>query len=214
MNPTSTSVPPRAPTAAEARWLTGTVAHCDADTCYVSLEREGRACEARRAFGCLVAPAVGDLVAVLCDEHGQHHVIAVLHRPVEAEATLSMPGRMVIEAPAGLAVRAGQGIELQADVLDGRVGEVRWWSRLMQLTGKELLVRTGLARLACSVADLVTQRSQVQAERSYRTIAATEHVRTRVLDVQAEQVVHLRARHTLVTAQQLTKLDGAQVHVG
>jgi hypothetical protein len=138
----------------------------------------------------------------------------VLHRPVEAEATLSVPGRMVIEAPAGLAVRAGQGIELQADVLDGRVGEVRWWSRLMQLTGKELLVRTGLARLACSVADLVTQRSQVQAERSYRTIAATEHVRTRVLDVQAEQVVHLRARHTLVTAQQLTKLDGAQVHVG
>lgn len=212
MNATHTPAQPAL--AGAALWITGTVAHRDGDVLYVSVEHEGRAREARRAFGCLVTPEVGDVVCVLCDERGQHHVTTVLHRPDASEATLGVPGRLAIEAPAGLTVRTGQGIELHAERLDGHVTEARWWSRLVQITGKELLVRTGLARLASEVAELMTQRVQINAERSYRHVTEAEHVRAGVLDMKAEQVVHIRARHTIVTAQQLTKLDGSQVHVG
>lgn len=210
----ATHTPAESTLAAPARWLTGTVAHCDGEALYVSVEHEGRAREARRAFGCLVTPVIGDLVCVLCDERGQHHVTAVLHRADAADATLNVPGRLAIEAPAGLAVHARQGIELRADKLEAHVTEARWWSRLVQFTGKELLVRTGLARVATDVAELMTKRVQLNAERSYRNVTEAEHVRAGVLDVKAEHVVHIRARNTIVTAQQLTKLDGSQVHVG
>src|SRR5690625_425841 len=60
-----------------------------------------RSREARRAFGCLVQPEVGDVVLVDDDPSGVSYVLSVLERPEPRSATLSVPGDMHLVAPTG-----------------------------------------------------------------------------------------------------------------
>jgi hypothetical protein len=209
----STKQPVQAPaTGATATWATGQVVDRDGEIVYVSLRE--RVCEARRALGCVVVPEPGDLVAVLCDESHAHHVMQVLQRTGGAPLIWAAPQALTINAPGGLNLRTDATLTVQGSRLEGKVDEVRWWSRLLHFTGVELIARTRLARWVGEVTELLTQRLQVNAQRSYRTVEQAEHVRTGLLDVQARHAVHIRARHALIRAKDLAKVDGAQIHVG
>ncbi len=200
------------PAVGTATWATGQVVDRDGELVYVSLRE--RVCEARRALGCAVVPEPGDLVAVLCDESRAHHVIQVLQRAGGAPLIWAAAQALTISAPDGLNLHTDAVLTVQGSRLEGKVDEVRWWSRLLHFTGVEFIARTRLTRWVGEVTELLTQRLQVNAQRSYRNIEQAEHVRTGLLDVQAQHAVHIRARHALIRAKDLAKVDGAQIHVG
>lgn len=67
-----------------------------------------------------------------------------------------------------------------------------------------------VARTVQSVADHVTAR----AKRVFRFITELDQNRSRQIDYRAESTARLSGQSTVVTAHELVKVDGEQVHIG
>jgi hypothetical protein len=70
------------------------------------------------------------------------------------------------------------------------------------------------AKLAATVLDTSVERLTQRATRAYRFVEEFEHVRAERLDYAAKKNLSLHAENALVTAEQLVKIDGSQIHLG
>ncbi len=50
--------------------------------------------------------------------------------------------------------------------------------------------------------------------RAYRTVEETDHLRAESIDHRAEKTLKMHAENSLLTSEQLVKVDGSQVHIG
>lgn len=197
------------PTAAQ--WLVGRIAHREAELLYVSLGDQVR--EGRRALGCVLVPEPDDVVAVLVAAD-QLYVLQVLERSSSAGLVWDAPGPLTLRADEGLNLRTQKSLTLEGDRCHGRFDEVSWWSRVLRVTGGELIAQSRALRWVGECAEMIADRLQLSARRSYRNISEAEHLRTGLLDVRVENSVQLKARHVLIKGSELAKIDGAQIHVG
>jgi len=62
--------------------------------------------------------------------------------------------------------------------------------------------------------DSVVERLSQRVRRSYRKVEELEQVHAQQLDYVATKNVSVRGHNTLLTAEELVKLDGEQVHLG
>ena len=60
----------------------------------------------------------------------------------------------------------------------------------------------------------VTERFVQRAERAYQFITRTEVVRAEYIEMEAKAAFHVESEATLVNSAGLTKIDGAQIHLG
>lgn len=180
-------------------------------------------CGARRAVSCLVEPEVGDRVLVATDEEGQAFVLAVLERRAGAALRLGAEADVTWHVPGGrFSVAAARGIDLvtagEAAVAAGalkvtaadaklRLDEVSFLGRLVQAQAETV-------KLVAGALDHTLERFWQRVKRSYRFVAEQDHVRAGHLDYAAKENAHLRGKNTLLTAQQLVKVDAGQVHLG
>lgn len=203
----------------QARWQTGEVIDQDGALLSVSVEGEKHIHPARRAFSCLMEPMPGDLVCLMFSETGVLYVTNILERQLSesgsrAEATLHFSGQLSLKADAGLALETGDKLKIRAKKLEGAVSEVNWVSRLAQITSKEILMVTGLARLTCKVRELFAGHFQMSADNSYRNITKTDNVRAGVYNLRADSLASIRAPCAIIKANKLAKIDSSQVHIG
>lgn len=179
--------------------------------------------EARRAASCLLEPERGDRVLVATPD-GEAWVLAVLER---AEPTavnrLVVSGDLEIQVPDGrFGVAAQESIDLvtakdlkivaggiDVNAVDASVA----FERLTMLAG---LVRAELERIKLTASRSDSQIEQIsqRSKRTFRTVEELDCVRAETIDYQAEKVAQITAETTLVTATELIKLDGEQVHIG
>ncbi|RST50640.1 DUF3540 domain-containing protein [Variovorax sp. MHTC-1] len=204
--------PKLAASPAASAYLVGSVVETAFDVVYVSFER--RVHEAARAFSCMVVPEPGDEVGLFRTPDGRLFMTAVLSRASGAPLTLHAPEGFTLKSDKDIRLEAQQAVHLQAATFAGQFDSAHWAARLMRVTGVEFVLRSAAARLFAEAAEAVLSRLQVSADRSYRHIAQAEHVRTGILDVKAEHVANIRAGTMLLSSRELTKVDGAQIHVG
>jgi len=139
---------------------------------------------ARRAASCLLEPCVGDRVALLSSPRGECWVIAVLERAEPASVA-------ALSVDGDLALRgATVSIAGSADVEIGR------------------------ARLTASTLDVVAERVHTRAKRVMRFVEEIEQLRAGGIDAVARNLLNLRGKTTVVTAEEVAKIDGAQVLIG
>jgi hypothetical protein len=178
---------------------------------------------ARRAVSCLVEPEVDDYVLVSGAPDGRAWVLAVLEREPGAGASLTADGDLRIKLPAGrFAVVAQEGVDLlsgkDVNVVSGevKVSAVEGSVTLDRLSYLGSFVRAEVEKikLAASTFDSVLDRISQKVRRSYRIVAEMDQLRAEQVDHEARQTMSLRARNTLVTAEELVKLDGEQIHLG
>ena len=62
--------------------------------------------------------------------------------------------------------------------------------------------------------DAAIERVTHKLKRSYRIVEEVDCVRSREMDYRATNNVSIRGKNALVTAEELVKLDGSQIHVG
>jgi hypothetical protein len=62
--------------------------------------------------------------------------------------------------------------------------------------------------------DSVAERVAARVRRSYRTVEECDQVRAERIDYVAKGTMTLHAENALLTAEELVKLDGEQIHVG
>jgi hypothetical protein len=178
---------------------------------------------ARRAVSCLVEPEVDDYVLVSGAPDGRAWVLAVLEREAGAGASITADGDLRIKLPAGrFAVAAQEGVDLlsgkDVNVVSGEVkvtaAEGSVTVGTLAYLGSFVRAEVEKVKLAASTFDSVLERFSQKVRRSYRIVEELDQLRAEQIDHAAKQNMSLRGRNTLVTAEELVKLDGEQIHLG
>lgn len=176
----------------------------------------------RRAFSCLIDPRPGDRVAI-CGSGGETFVLAVLERADQNTVThLRVDGDLLLEATHDLQIRAGReliGAAQQTLRLDTQ--ELRVGTRTAHLTGEDVEVQagearlhTGLMRVVANVLESVAKRITQVSRTSYRSVETVDHLRAAHVDHAASTSMRLHGSTVVLTAEQLTKVDAEQIHLG
>jgi hypothetical protein len=164
---------------------------------------------ATRAVSCLVAPERDDVVLVAGERRGRCYVLAVLERPDASDLRIQVDGNLTLELPQGrFAVAAEEGLDLLskgavsmvADRIDGCAREGNF--TLDSITVVAGAVTTTLQRLFQAV------------KQAFRRVEEIEHVRAGQIDYASEGTLRLHGQNTLISARQLVKADGGQIHLG
>ena len=186
------------------------------------VETSLEAFDAQRAHSCLTSPREGDRVLVAIAPTGENWVLAVLDRAhdetvIEVDGDLAIrcrTGRLDLGAADGMSLMSGGEVSttarsvhvraVDADVAVTRLGVVSRY------------VMAELERVKCvgqtvhSVFDRLTQR----VKHSLRTVEEIDQLKAKQIDYRSEETTSLRSSNTVVTAEQLVKLDGGQIHLG
>jgi len=192
------------------------------DGAWCELEGSSGARRARRAAGCLLAPAVGDTVLTARSERGAW-VLAVLERGAEGPARVALDGDLELALPSGrLAVAARDGVDLAAGAAvtvvapavavhapEGTLSVER-----LSLLGGVVEVDVGRARVVAGALDQTVERVTARVKRALRFVEEFDELRAGRIDYVARALLSLHGRDAAVTADGLAKVDGAQVHVG
>ena len=62
--------------------------------------------------------------------------------------------------------------------------------------------------------DAVAERITQKAQRAYRMVSELDQLRARHLDYRADHSARISSENTIVTAREVVKVDGEQVHIG
>jgi hypothetical protein len=198
----------------------GTVAVRDGSALIVETDSGRR--RARRALSCLVEPRARDRVLVATST-SEAWVLAVLERADTAPVELRVDGDVTLAAPSGrlgLVAQDGVAITTASEVAVAsaslRVSTVAAEVSVDELGffGRVLKGDVGRMQLVADAVDSVIGRVTQRAQRVYRFVEELEHVRAERLDMQAKRTLHLRGKDTLMSAEELMKINGDQIHLG
>lgn len=187
------------------------------------VETDSGELSAKRAASCLLEPAPGDVVLVAVAGANQAYVLAVLEREEGAPGRIRLEGDLDVELRRGrFQVTADEGVGLASakDVsivssgvsLRAITGEVA----LKSLSFLSDIVRAEVDRtkLLLGSLDSVMDRLSQRVKRAHRVVEESDHLRAERVDYSAKETMSLHGGNTLVTAEELVKLDGEQIHVG
>jgi len=177
----------------------------------------------RRALSCLVEPMVGDRVLVAGDFNSELFVIAVLERENTSEIRMTIEGNLTLGLPNGrFSVAAAHGIEListgdmglTASDMTIRASKGHVFFDNLSYLGRRVFAQMEGIKLVGGFFDAILERINHRVKRSYRVVEELDHLRSEEIDYRAEKNMSLRGQNALVTAKELVKIDGDQIHLG
>ena len=156
---------------------------------------------------------------------GACFVVAVLEREaMAATASITADGDFAIRVPRGrLSLAAEGGVEISAPGKDVtivantlEVDAVKAHVGLDRLDLVSTFVRAEFERAKTVAASLESALGRVfeRATRVYRKVDEIEQVRAERLSMEATTTLSLHGENTMLTAEELVKVDGAQIHLG
>jgi hypothetical protein len=178
---------------------------------------------ARRAASCLTPPQPGDLVLLATSARGDCYLLAVLERREGAETEIGVDGDLAIRARSGrVTIAAQQGVDLvsaaDVSVAAGRFELVAAAGQVvldqLGFVGERVRAEVAKVKLFARTFDAVLERFSERVKRSYRTVEEQDQLRAEQIDYRAERTMCLRAENTVMTARELVKVDGEQIHLG
>ena len=179
--------------------------------------------QARRATSCLVAPNVGDRVLVALEEAGDAFVLAVLEQRCEGVTNIEVDGDIALSTTTGkVAIAAQEGVDVVSPspvkIAAGEVSITAALGRLrveaLDVLGRVVDAEFGKVKVFASSIDSVLERFTQRARYSRRTVEELDQVKAGHIDYAAAGNTHLRGENTLVSAEDLVKLNAEQVHLG
>lgn len=194
----------------------------DGRCCRVRLATGGEV-EARVAASCLVQPCPGDQVALLCAAGpAVQYIWAVLERPDRGPVSIAAPEGLSISAPAGAVVISAERVELlsrrrlgmTAPDVEVGAGALRLGFTDLRATGAEANLCIDAVKLVGKTVTMVLERMLARLRRNYRVVEEIEQMSGRQLDYKLSANFSVRGKNNLITAEELVKLDGKQLHLG
>ena len=205
----------------EASYEVGTVTAVEGREIVVCTDRGDR--RARRAVSCLVAPAVGDEVALITTVVHRTFVIAILVAAEDRAVEIAVDGDLSISARGGSCrIVAADGVELRAE------GTLSFVSKVLHLRAEEggvilskltLLASSVLGhlesvRLAAISVDGFFEHVTQTAKSWHRKVDDLDTLRAGHVDYRTDAEMCLRSENLLVGARNLAKIDAEQIHIG
>lgn len=186
------------------------------------LQSMGLEFQAQRAASCLLKPKAGDEVLVAHLPDRRVYVLAVLTREgqtteLHAEGDLhiqSSQGRIDLRSSQGIGLSSAQEISASAARISVRAIASAWMSESMTVVAKSVASELEKVHLKAGALDTVLGRLTQKAKRVIRVIEETDHLRAERIDYAVQKSVMIQGENTVVTAKQLVKVDGDQIHLG
>ncbi|MGO3126008.1 MAG: DUF3540 domain-containing protein [Advenella sp.] len=185
------------------------------------VECDGHEWVCRRAASCLLQPQVGDTVLISGPERERVYLIAVIEQAQQNESTVSVPGKLNISADsvnihsaAAMQLRGGTALDINTAQLKLSAEKGQCVIDEMQYVGRELKTTVGMMRVIGKVYESIMDRLSFMSRTSFKLTEEVEHLRAGTIDYQAEQSARLHSKYTMVTAKDLVKVDGKQIHMG
>jgi hypothetical protein len=203
----------------QAHQEVGRVARADGASFAVASGSEEH--DARRAVSCLVQPEVGDEVVVSVTPSGRY-ILAILERRgtaarlvLDGDLSVSLPsGRFTVDAADGVSVVSGTDVGVVSPTVDVRADRGSVVLESLSFLGATIEAEVGRAKVVATLLESVAERVSQRCRRAFRFVTEIEQLRAHRIDYTAEQTMSLRAENTVLTAQELVKIDGEQIHVG
>ena len=202
--------------------LIGTVARRE-DNGDFTVECDGHDWRARQAASCLLAPQPGDQVLISGPDATRVYLIAVVEQADPRSARLETAGDMVLRSRDGSVsleseqvVRlAGQGsVSIDTATLKVRAKDAHCVAEQMKYVAAEVTATVGTTRLVGKVYEAVMDRLSFLSRVTFRAAEEVEHVRAGSLDYRADKSARVHASYTMVTGENLVKVDAKQIHMG
>ncbi|WP_061290214.1 DUF3540 domain-containing protein [Azotobacter vinelandii] len=180
------------------------------------VELEGRAHECRRAASCLLLPEPGDRVLIAAvDSTPELYLLAVIERASAGPARLQVDGDLLLASGRGsVRLRAAQSLDLASERLALRAASAELAVERLNCSGALWQGTLGTVRLVGRVCETMVDRLMQVARVSFRRVEQLEQVRAAQLDYEGSVRLRLRGRHTAITARDVLKAKGRQVHIG
>lgn len=200
---------------------TGTVIRIDESSFYV--RAAGGNYLAQKAVSCLVEPQVDDLVLVACQANGQAYILAILERNSYVPTCISVTGDFNIQVAHGrFSVSSAQGLDfmsaselsLTSPELQVHTQKANVFMEHLSYLGQRFYGEVERMKTVAVTVDSFIQRVSQKIKRSYRTVEEMDHVRAEQIDYHAEKNMNLHGKNALITANDLVKVDGDQIHLG
>jgi hypothetical protein len=188
-----------------------------------AVRTEAGAYRAKRAVSCLIEPEDGDTVALLTTPTGTCYVTAVLEREAGATGRIVADGDLEIQLRSGhFSVAAQEGVNL---VTASEVSLVGGSLRVHAQEGNVVMERLSFLgafaraevekiKVVAGSLDQVLDRFSQRVKRSFRHVEELDQVKAEHIDYAAKSSMSLHAENALITAEELVKVDGEQIHVG
>ncbi|MBF0170485.1 MAG: DUF3540 domain-containing protein [Nitrospinae bacterium] len=161
--------------------------------------------EARRAVSCLVAPEPGDRVLLVTGPDGDIFTLAVLERPGGRPLTIPLGAEATLSG--GAITLKGEKLSLEGKEGEGTFGTFALAvSRLSLVCG----VVDAIVKGVNMVADRLVQRSR----ESLTTVEGHHQVEAGSVTLKAEGILDLSGADAQLTATEVARIDGEQIHIG
>ncbi|MBI4955050.1 MAG: DUF3540 domain-containing protein [Myxococcales bacterium] len=184
----------------------------------------GESVESRRAVGCLVEPAVGDRVLVAGAAASEEwYVLSVLDREERASVTLSAEhdlglasrhGAVRVFAATEIDLAAGSAARVTAPDLHLEARRAHIGVRTLEYAGEAVRAQVERLHTVATFIDTQAERWSQRVDRCVRFVKEMDLLRAKQVDHAVEDTLHLRARHALLSANQVVKIDGDQIQLG
>lgn len=199
----------------------GTVVNIENETFFVNVGDSQYL--AKKAASCLLVPEHRDTVLVASSATGQCYVLSVLEQFSKNTKRLlfdgdvelmTRSGKIRMGSPQGIDITSPEQIQLTSSSLQivAEQGECKI-SRFAFLgdffDGKITKIKL-LGKTIESLCDLM----RVKSKRSYRVAEDTEQLKAGRIDYNAENLMSLRGKYSVMTAKEDMKIDGKMIHMG
>jgi hypothetical protein len=199
----------------------GTVVECSADS--IRVDTDHGELSARRAVSCLIEPVARDRVLIAGNLADELFVIAVLERKdasttriiVDGDLSLGVPkGRFSVAAAHGVDLVSAKDMTITSSELTVRAPKGHLFLDHLTYLGRKIFAQTQAIKLVGKLFDAVLDRISHKVRRSYKVVEEIDYMRSEEIDYRAARNMSLRGQNTLVTAEDLVKIDADQIHLG
>jgi hypothetical protein len=179
--------------------------------------------EARRALSCLVEPEPGDRVLAAVSTDGEAFLLAVLERPETSDIHIRVEGDLKLGAASGrISVSSAQGMDfltpndiaMTATDMELNAKQASVSFATLSYLGQQALAQLQKVKLVGGLWESVMEHVFQRTRTSHRIVDDMEQLRSGQLDYRASKNMNLRGKNTLMTAEELVKVDGGQIHLG
>ncbi len=185
---------------------------------------DGDVVETKRAVSCLVQPEEGDRVLVsIFTPGGEAFMIAVLERPESSAVVLQAEGELKLSAPKGrIGFSSAHGMDfttpkdltMTTERMEISAKKANVFFGGLSYLGHQVLAQLEKSRFVSGLLESIVDHIYQKTRTSHRIVDDMEQLHAGQIDYQAGKNMSLRGKNTLLTAEELVKLDGGQIHLG
>jgi hypothetical protein len=177
---------------------------------------------ARCATSCLVTPAVADRVWLASLGEEGTYVMAVLDRPgtqplqllLGRDAVIRTEGKLQVSARDGMAFRTPEEFSIDARGLTVKASTARLFLQVASVFGRAFTAAVSSVSVAGNRMESYFERLTQTTQTTVRNVEGADLLSCGTADYRAAHLMRMHGENVIVTADELVKSDGKQIHFG